>query len=506
MLLDKILKAARMDRDIHSEEMQRYVIYSSFGFHFFIFICDQIIDFDSISSTYLTIFILLSSMLSIANYKKYSVKVLGVLNLILYYFSLEGIFVDNPDIFYYLIYWYVFLIIIAAISGGMVYSIIWLAIVIVTIVFNYSYITNFQFHDESRFIVSVPVFKATLGTILFMGSITIFVCLFHVLLGRAFMEMKSKSEESQQLKNIAESKRRKLEKYQKAHFDLIGDKSIIGNNPDKLFQKICQLALESMEVSKVSIWTFNHDSHKFVRDILITEEQEIRDRATIDIRNFPKYYEAILSQKYIAATDAQTDVCTREFKEKYFKEQGVFSVLNSPFFVDGKLLGIICCENLHSYRQWNSADILFIQSLSEFISYSFKSQESQLRLKHIQEQNEKLLEQREEIEAMNEQLSNMNDSLEEMVIYRTKELESQNEVLKEYSFINSHQLRAPLSRIQGLSQLISFKLNDPAQAELVELLLQSTQELDCVISRISNLLYHGEPFYREDINKFQEDQ
>lgn len=63
-------------------------------------------------------------------------------------------------------------------------------------------------------------------------------------------------------------------------------------------------------------------------------------------------------------------------------------------------------------------------------------------------------------------------------------VQEQNIRLKEISWIQSHQVRAPLARIMGLVKLLDTTSADPDVKELVKHLSGSAEELDNVISNI----------------------
>lgn len=110
-----------------------------------------------------------------------------------------------------------------------------------------------------------------------------------------------------------------------------------------------------------------------------------------------------------------------------------------------------------------------------------------------------LRQQHQSILQLNEELNTINEMLEEKVSERTQILEERNAQLTEYAFINSHLLRAPLSQILGLSNLLTHENLNVKHKEIVEALSKSTSELDKIIRKISDLLYDGKDFSREEI-------
>lgn len=71
-------------------------------------------------------------------------------------------------------------------------------------------------------------------------------------------------------------------------------------------------------------------------------------------------------------------------------------------------------------------------------------------------------------------------------IERTKAIEKQNEQLREIAYMQSHVVRAPLSRILGLVNMLNANQDSQAAAEILGYLDTSAKELDDVIRAIIN--------------------
>ena len=89
-----------------------------------------------------------------------------------------------------------------------------------------------------------------------------------------------------------------------------------------------------------------------------------------------------------------------------------------------------------------------------------------------------------QVQSLNKAIRKMNDELEKKVDERTASLKEQNERLKKYSYLNSHKVRAPLSKVMGLTRLVQ---NHPSH-EHFEMLESSAHELDDVILEINHML------------------
>jgi signal transduction histidine kinase len=196
-------------------------------------------------------------------------------------------------------------------------------------------------------------------------------------------------------------------------------------------------------------------------------------------KDFPNYFDEILKSKLSITEDISHNQYPLEFKSRYLDLYNIKSSLHSPFIVNGELSGIIFCEQKSDSRMWQAEDTIFIRALSNLVSMGLLTQ-------RIKEQNASLF--------------NSNETLEVAVKKRTIELELQNEQLTEYAFINSHLLRAPLARILGIANLFIMesagKMNDKL---LVQGLIESTNELDAIIRKISDVLYNGHDLTREEV-------
>lgn len=102
-----------------------------------------------------------------------------------------------------------------------------------------------------------------------------------------------------------------------------------------------------------------------------------------------------------------------------------------------------------------------------------------------QEQNTVILEQNKQLDETRLKLEQTNNQLENRVRERTMELLEQNGRLTEYAFFHAHVLRAPVSRIRGLLNLLNLPITQEEEAMVRNMLSQTMKELDDTI-RVMN--------------------
>jgi len=98
------------------------------------------------------------------------------------------------------------------------------------------------------------------------------------------------------------------------------------------------------------------------------------------------------------------------------------------------------------------------------------------------------------IELMNAELNSHSKKLEEKVNERTKELEHSNKLLKrynenleQYTFAISHQLKAPIARLLGLTQLMRI-VPELERISINENLQREAKELDSIFKQLVHAL------------------
>lgn len=319
-----------------------------------------------------------------------------------------------------------------------------------------------------------------------------------------YKNLKEKNREIEEVRAEIEKKRNLLEQYHKALINLSKDESLFDQGQQYLFNGVCRTAAETLNVNRVSIWVLEKGNSCIARKFLYELGSGTDELLILERKYFPAYFKALESKPFIVATNAREHPDTAEFTEGYLKPLDIYSMLDCAIVIDRKPIGVICCEHQHELKVWNTEDELFIQSLSDLIAKSYRNERIKDLLAEVEGKNYELVSKNNEIETMNEELASLNESLEATVSHRTKELEERNTQLTEYAFINSHLLRAPLSRILGLSHLIARDIRSVEDAKLIEALLTSSNELDSIIRRISDVLYDGKNMTREDIKSMIE--
>lgn len=122
------------------------------------------------------------------------------------------------------------------------------------------------------------------------------------------------------------------------------------------------------------------------------------------------------------------------------------------------------------------------------------AQREELTAQHdaLAEQNEQLAQAKLTIEKQNKEIQFKNEFLETEVRHRTREIQETNRELMEYNsqveqfaFVIAHNLRAPLARILGISQLFKYTQDEAERILLLDKLTISTNQLDLIVKDLN---------------------
>ncbi len=157
---------------------------------------------------------------------------------------------------------------------------------------------------------------------------------------------------------------------------------------------------ETLNVSRVSIWLYNEDRTSIVCSDLYESAKDLHSSGTVlRAADFPAYFNFLLEERTLPASDAHTHCATSEFSEPYLKPLGIESLLDAPIRVAGKMIGVICCEQVGKRRDWNFHEQMFLGNMTDILARAFQAfdrTQAQLRLTEINSTLEELVEARTE--------------------------------------------------------------------------------------------------------------
>lgn len=114
---------------------------------------------------------------------------------------------------------------------------------------------------------------------------------------------------------------------------------------DALMLEFARRVVAILHIERVNVWLFTQD-----RDAIVSiGEYDLRTHqyaknTTLYAKDFPAYFKAIEENKIILAPNIYTHPSTFQFNDIYSKPNDIISLMDIPFRIEGKLVGVICFE------------------------------------------------------------------------------------------------------------------------------------------------------------------
>ena len=136
--------------------------------------------------------------------------------------------------------------------------------------------------------------------------------------------------------------------------------------PEKAFKLLTRLAASTLNVARASVWALADDGQR-LHCLTLFEASTARFTRSGEIhaKNFPGYFQALSSDRCVAAQAAQEDPRTRELAESYLVPLGVQSMLDAPIQQGGRVIGVVCFEQRNEQRAWTPDEESFAASLGD---------------------------------------------------------------------------------------------------------------------------------------------
>ncbi len=156
-------------------------------------------------------------------------------------------------------------------------------------------------------------------------------------------------------------------------------------------------------IARVSLWCFDDQRNLITCEQLLDHDEKPGcEKSTFYRRDLPAYFDALDHQRVIRAVDAHNHPATAEFTASYLIPSNIVSMLDVPIRFGGEMIGIVCCEQRHTKKDWTDDETHFVAALADLYGRVLTATQK----KHYQQQ-----------------LELANQTLEQRVAERTEQLE-----------------------------------------------------------------------------------
>ncbi|KTF16073.1 response regulator [Pseudoalteromonas sp. H105] len=108
--------------------------------------------------------------------------------------------------------------------------------------------------------------------------------------------------------------------------------------------------------NRVSLWLFDKEYRAINCLICLDEKNQVTSDISLTANDFPEYFNYILKNQILDASDARNNTLTQQFNQSYFEPNNIYSLLDYIYLIENKPLGVICCESVGSKVTWRCED------------------------------------------------------------------------------------------------------------------------------------------------------
>ena len=175
---------------------------------------------------------------------------------------------------------------------------------------------------------------------------------------------------------VSDSRRGRLLDQQAALAALTKSPAFRGDDPDQVVRLVTESSARVLRVERVSLWRYTNN-HSTIRCIDLYELGQDRHSAGLELNasGYPSYFKALASSEAIVADDATMDPRTREFSDTYLTPLGITAMMDIPIFLNGRLEGVLCHEQVGPPTPWLPEDRLFGIAAANLIALTMEQSE-----------------------------------------------------------------------------------------------------------------------------------
>ena len=193
---------------------------------------------------------------------------------------------------------------------------------------------------------------------------------------------------------------------------------LVGQDLEVSLKRITKLASQTLNVERVSIWSFNEDKSAIVcENQYMLDKEYSEDNYGLNYSDNPSYFNALQRNQSILIKDAINDEITKPFAASYLIPNNISSLMDVLINSANGSYGILCfAHEGDDLRDWTAEEQEFATSIASIVSLMVESTER----KHAEA---KLVSANSELSELNTELNVLREKLEQENVYLRNELD-----------------------------------------------------------------------------------
>jgi PAS domain S-box-containing protein len=204
-------------------------------------------------------------------------------------------------------------------------------------------------------------------------------------------EMRRKEKHIQEMLDKETQRNEISMRNRKVSLELNKNSDIQNGNWEPALEKLTSTIAVQLNTTRCAIWLLGDLRNTLECEKFYSKELGTFSKLeTLHARKYPSYFEAVTGEEIILAQDANTHPALRELSDDYFQTHHIQSRLDVPFYNEGRIAGIISCEQQGSKRAWTEEDVDFLKTCSDLITVCYNSKKINAMIENMNDAQETL--------------------------------------------------------------------------------------------------------------------
>ncbi|MFT4940484.1 MAG: hypothetical protein ACI88A_003539 [Paraglaciecola sp.] len=162
--------------------------------------------------------------------------------------------------------------------------------------------------------------------------------------------------------------------------EMLTDLLIAISNPSKdneqKLKLICSTTMQAItHANRVSLWAFNQNKSEINCLMCLSgETPTFTSEMILRKADYPEYFDTILKEQVLVASDARNHHATKCFNHDYFEPNNIYSLLDYIYHEDFEPKGMICCESVGQIVEWVESEQHILRKIAGIISMFFRQE------------------------------------------------------------------------------------------------------------------------------------
>jgi PAS domain S-box-containing protein len=169
-----------------------------------------------------------------------------------------------------------------------------------------------------------------------------------------------------------EKRNQKNKKYNESLKNFTAKSYSVNETLETKLKSVLENTTKTIDANRVSYWEYLGDKIRCIQ-LYDLKNNQFSNGTVLTKEQYPNYFLSIESKTPLVASNVKNNPVTQELYSNYLENNNIYSVIKTPVFINGEIIGFVCIETTEDLKQWDNEDINFSRAIADSIAIAFES-------------------------------------------------------------------------------------------------------------------------------------